>query len=112
MVRVAQGLASRGISVVTFDFPYKAKKKGAPDPGPVLEAAFQSVWTAVADERGTALFAGGKSMGGRMTSNACAKAPLEGVRGLVFLGFPLHPRKAPSVARAVECWDKPPCSVC
>jgi len=100
MVRVARGLASRGVSVVTFDFPYKAKKKGAPDPGPVLEAAFQSVWTSLAEEGRTALFAGGKSMGGRIASQVAGRdgfSPTAG--GLVFLGYPLHPPGKPEQRR-------------
>jgi predicted alpha/beta-hydrolase family hydrolase len=100
LAAVADGLAEEGVATLRFNFPYTEMRKRAPDPQPVLEAYVRSV---CADARrlapGLPLFAGGKSMGGRMTSNACAKQPIEGVRGLVFLGFPLHPPKKPATAR-------------
>jgi len=101
MVRAASGLASRGISTATFDFPYIAAGRRIPDRAPVLEAAWRE---AIDIARGTLpalpLFIGGKSMGGRMTSTAQAEEPLAGVAGLAFLGFPLHPPGKPSVSRA------------
>jgi predicted alpha/beta-hydrolase family hydrolase len=107
MREVAQGLANRGVSVATFDFPYKAAKKAAPDPAPVLEATFAAAWKeaaeTVARDTGTApgrLFAGGKSMGGRISSQAAARglfAPP--AAGLVFFGYPLHPPGKPAQRR-------------
>lgn len=104
---VAQGLANRGVSVATFDFPYKAAKKSAPDRAPVLEAAFAAAWIeAIAEstrETGASparLFAGGKSMGGRISSQAAARGLFTpGARGLVFFGYPLHPPGKPNQRR-------------
>lgn len=101
MERIAQALASRGIATLRYQFPYVEAGGRRPDPPGVLEA---TVRAAVARGRelapGLPLVAGGKSMGGRMASNACARRPLEAVAGLVFLGFPLHPAKQPGIARA------------
>jgi predicted alpha/beta-hydrolase family hydrolase len=101
MAAMAEELAALGVATLRFNFPYTEARRRAPDPQPVLEAYVRSV---CADAQSLApdlpLFAGGKSMGGRMTSNACALEPLAGVRGLVFLGFPLHPPKKPGRARA------------
>jgi uncharacterized protein len=98
---MAADLAAAGVATLRFNFPYTEVGRRAPDPQPVLEAYVRSV---CGEARKLApdlpLFAGGKSMGGRMTSNAFAKEPLAGVRGLVFLGFPLHRAKQPSVTRA------------
>jgi hypothetical protein len=98
MIRAADGLAGRGVRVVTFDFPYIEAGRRVPDRGPDLERAFESAWQSA--RASGPMFAGGKSMGGRMTSRAAAAAPLEGVAGLVFLGFPLHPAGQPGVSRA------------
>lgn len=101
MERIARALADRGMATLRYQFPYLEAGSRRPDPPGVLEA---TVRAAVAKARdlapGLPLVAGGKSMGGRMTSNAMARAPLEGVRGLVFLGFPLHPPKQPGTTRA------------
>jgi len=101
MQAMADELAGVGVATLRFNFPYTEKRRRAPDPQPVLEAYVRSV---CADAARLApdlpLFAGGKSLGGRMTSNACAKEPLPGVRGLVFLGFPLHRPKQPARTRA------------
>jgi predicted alpha/beta-hydrolase family hydrolase len=101
MESIAQALAGRGIATLRYQFPYAEAGTRRPDPPGVLEAAVRA---AVAKARESTpdlpLMAGGKSLGGRMTSNAMARRPLEGVVGLVFLGFPLHPPKQPAVTRA------------
>ena len=101
MQAMAEELAAAGVATLRFNFPYTEARRRAPDPQPVLEAYVRS---ACADAQRLApdlpLFAGGKSMGGRMTSNAFAREPVAGVRGLVFLGFPLHAAKKPGRARA------------
>ena len=106
MSDMAEALAVRGIATLRYEFPYMAARRRRPDPPPVLHA---TVRAAVAEAARIApelpLVAGGKSMGGRMTSGAQAREPLPGVRGLVFLGFPLHPAKQPSVSRAAHLAD-------
>jgi uncharacterized protein len=101
MEAIAQGLAERGLATLRYQFPYVESGGHRPDPPGVLEA---TVRAAVAAARQIApdllLVAGGKSLGGRMTSNAMARRPIEQVHGLVFLGFPLHPAKQPGVTRA------------
>jgi predicted alpha/beta-hydrolase family hydrolase len=96
MVAFARGLAERGIDVVTFDFPYMQEKRRAPDKAPVLEARFREVVDAVRGDM--PLFIGGKSMGGRMATHLAAQG-LGGVRGVVALGYPLHPPGRPGQAR-------------
>lgn len=98
----ARGLAARGVAVLRFDFPFMAAGSKRPDPPAVAQAAVREAVEA-ARERwpGLPCFAGGKSFGGRMASLAQAEAPL-GVRGLVFVGFPLHPAGKPSTARAAH----------
>ncbi|QQO14408.1 alpha/beta hydrolase [Bradyrhizobium diazoefficiens] len=101
MAKVAEGLANRGIATLRFNFPYMEKKQGRPDPPAVAHAAIRAaVEEAARLCPGAMLVAGGKSFGGRMTSQAQSKTPLPGVRGLAFLGFPLHADKKPSVERA------------
>ena len=101
MAAVAAALDTRGIATLRYQFPYMEQKRGRPD-SPALAQA--TVRAAVAEAARLApelpLFAGGKSFGGRMTSQAQAASPLAGVRGLAFLGFPLHPAKRPSRERA------------
>ena len=100
MRRVAESLATRGISVVTFNFPYMEAGRGAPNPGPQLEAAFADVWREVAAAARGPLFAGGKSMGGRISSQAAAKKLFDPApAGLVFFGYPLHPPGKPDQRR-------------
>ena len=102
MVRVATRLAERGVSVVTFEFPYMEAHRKRPDPAPVLEAAYRRVWEEVVRDgpAGTHVFAGGKSMGGRMASHiAAARAFMPPATGLVFFGYPLHPPDAPAKRR-------------
>jgi predicted alpha/beta-hydrolase family hydrolase len=100
MEAIAGALGARGVATLRYQFPYFEHGSRRPDPPGVLEA---TVRAAVAKARELApnlpLVAGGKSMGGRMTSNATARRLLEGLRGLVFLGFPLHPPKQPGIAR-------------
>lgn len=101
MEKVAEGLASRGIATFRFNFPYMEKKPGRPDQPAVAHAAIRAaVEEAARLCPGLKLVAGGKSFGGRMTSQAQSKSPLPGVKGLAFLGFPLHADKKPSSERA------------
>lgn len=101
MDAMATALAARGIATLRWEFPYMAAGKARPDRPEVAEAAVQGVWLAArARFAGLPMFAGGKSFGGRMTSRAHATQPLAGVRGLIFLGFPLHPPDKPSIERA------------
>lgn len=95
---VVDALARARIASLRYEFPYMQSRSRRPDPPRVLEATVRGiVRNAVGD---LPLFAGGKSMGGRMTSRACADGGLPNVRGLVFLGFPLHAAKQPSTTRA------------
>jgi predicted alpha/beta-hydrolase family hydrolase len=101
MAAIATALAARDVATLRWEFPYMAAGKPRPDRAEVAEAAVRAVWTAArAKFSDLALFAGGKSFGGRMTSRAHAAAPLAGLRGLIFLGFPLHPPDQPGVERA------------
>ena len=102
MLRVARGLSTQGVSVVTFEFPYMQARRKRPDQAPVLEAAYRAAWEEVTRDAlpGTKLFAGGKSMGGRMASHvAAANAFVPPAAGLVFFGYPLHPPVAPTKRR-------------
>jgi len=98
---ISQRLAEQGIATLRYQFPYMERRSRRPDP-PAVAAA--TVRAAVAEAARIApdlpLVAGGKSFGGRMTSTAQAEEPLPGVRGLVFLGFPLHPPGRPDDKRA------------
>jgi predicted alpha/beta-hydrolase family hydrolase len=98
---VAEGLAERGVATLRYQFPYMEQGSRRPD-SPAL--CHKTVRAAVAEASRLApdlpLYAGGRSFGGRMTSQAQAVAPLTGVRGLVFFSFPLHPAKAPATERA------------
>lgn len=101
MEKISTLLAERAIGTVRYQFPYMEMGSKRPDPRPILLSTVRSVISAaqhIAD--GLPLLAGGKSMGGRMTSMAAAEAPLPEVRGLVFFGFPLHPAGQPSIERA------------
>jgi predicted alpha/beta-hydrolase family hydrolase len=101
MAANAQGLAERAIATLRFQFPYMEKRSGRPDPPPVAHAAVRAAVAKAAElAPDLPLFAGGRSYGGRMTSQAQSTAPLPGVRGLVFLGFPLHPAGKPGIERA------------
>ena len=106
MAGIADGLARRGVSSLRFEFPYMARGSRRPDPPAVAQAAVRAAVTQARRLCGALpLFAGGRSFGGRMTSQAQAAAPLEGVRGLVFFAFPLHPAGKPSTDRAAHLGD-------
>jgi uncharacterized protein len=101
MEATANSLAEVGIGTFRYQFPYMEKKLRRIDPKPVLFATVRSaILAATKVASGLQLLAGGKSMGGRMTSMAAAQEELPGVRGLVFVGFPLHPAGQPSIERA------------
>src|SRR5665213_514066 len=106
METVAAGLGERGVASLRYQFPYMEKVSRRPDPPAIAHAAVRA---AVAQAGrccpGLTLIAGGKSFGGRMTSQAQAAAPLAGVRGLAFVGFPLHPAGKPSDDRAKHLSD-------
>ncbi len=101
MEEVASGLAKRGVASLRFQFPYMESGSKRPD-RPALAHATVRAAVAMAERiaPGLPLFAGGKSFGARMTSQAQAEAPLQGVLGLAFLGFPLHQANRPSDDRA------------
>lgn len=106
MRAVAAELAERRIATLRYQFPYMERGSRRPDSPKLAQAAVRAaVGEAARLVPGLALFAGGKSYGGRMTSQAQAESKLPGVRGLVFLGFPLHPAKKPSVERARHLRD-------
>jgi len=106
MEDVAAGLAERNIASLRYQFPYMERGSGRPDPPPIchatIHAAVQEAARLLPD---VPLFAGGKSFGGRMTSKAQASSPLPGVRGLIFLGFPVHLAKKPATSRAAHLAD-------
>jgi uncharacterized protein len=106
MAAVAAGLAQRGIASLRYQFPYMERRSRRPDPPRLAHA---TVRAAVAEAARLlprlALVAGGKSFGGRMTSQTQAAAPLPGARGLAFLGFPLHPAGRPSRDRGQHLFD-------
>jgi predicted alpha/beta-hydrolase family hydrolase len=106
MAAFATGLAERSVATLRYQFPYMEQRSKRPDPPKLAQA---TVRAAVAEASKLApslpLFAGGKSFGGRMTSQAQAASSLLGVRGLVFFGFPLHPAGKPSDERAAHLLD-------
>jgi predicted alpha/beta-hydrolase family hydrolase len=106
MTDAAEGLAARGIATLRYQFPYMEKGGKRPDPPAVAQAAVRAAVTEAARAcPGLPLIAGGKSFGGRMTSQAQAKTPLPGVAGLAFFGFPLHAVGKPSSERADHLAD-------
>jgi hypothetical protein len=103
MAAAAQGLAQRGIATLRFQFPAMERASKRVDSPKVAQGAVRAAVAEAAHRLpGLALFAGGKSFGGRMTSQAQADAPLGGVRGLAFLGFPLHPPGRPADERGAH----------
>ena len=103
MAAVSQGLAGRGIATLRFQFPAMERGSKRVDTPKAAQATVRSAVAEAARRMpGLPLFAGGKSFGGRMTSQAQAESPLPGVRGLAFLGFPLHPAGRPATQRGVH----------
>ena len=103
MAAVADGLRSRGVATLRYQFPYMEHGSKRPDRPALAHATVRAaVAAAVRLAPSLPLFAGGKSFGARMTSQAQGEAPLEEVRGLAFLGFPLHPAGKPSDERAAH----------
>ena len=103
MAAIAKGLSARGIATLRYQFPYMERGAKRPDPPQLAHATVRAAVAAAAGALpNLPLIAGGKSFGGRMTSQAQAIAPLPGVRGLAFLGFPLHPAGKPSSERATH----------
>jgi uncharacterized protein len=106
LATTADGLAERGVATLRYQFPFMEERTKRPDPPPVAHAAVRA---AVAEAARLApdlpLIAGGRSFGGRMTSQAQAASPLPGVMGLAFLAFPLHPAGRPSRERAKHLFE-------
>ena len=106
MTAFAEGLAERRIATFRYQFPFMEKGSKRPDSPAVARATVRAaVAEAMRQMPSTPILAGGKSFGGRMTSQAQAEAPMEGVTGLTFIGFPLHPAGKPSVDRASHLAD-------
>ena len=103
LASLATELAAAGVATLRYQFPYMEQRRGSPDSPAVatstVAAAVRTAWEQAPD---LPLFAGGKSFGGRMTSQAAAEGLLSGVRGLVFFGFPLHPPNKPGTKRAED----------
>lgn len=101
MTNLAEELAGSNVATLRYQFPYMEERRRVPDaPGVLTATVAAAVRTATQAAPGLPLLAGGKSLGGRMTSHASAQQLLEGVRGLVFFGFPLHPPNKPGTKRA------------
>jgi uncharacterized protein len=106
MVAVADGLAVRDVATLRYQFPYMEAGSKRPDRPALAHATVRAAVAAASRlAPGLPLFAGGKSFGARMTSQTQSAAPLPGVRGLIFLGFPLHPANQPSDERAGHLAD-------
>lgn len=96
-------LAARRIGVLRYQFPYMEQRRKIPDAPGILTATVRAAAQSASElAPGLPLFAGGKSMGGRMTSTAASQEPLPGVKGVVFFGFPLHPPGKPGITRAAH----------
>lgn len=100
METIATGLVSEGIACLRYQFPYMERSSRRPDSPRICHATVREAVAEAAKLTSAPLFAGGRSFGGRMTSQAQALDPLPAVRGLAFLGFPLHAAKKPSIERA------------
>ncbi|MBC5767833.1 alpha/beta hydrolase family protein [Ramlibacter albus] len=101
MASLANALAERGVATLRFQFPFMEEGSKRPDPPAVAQAAVRAAAAEAAQRLpGVPLFAGGKSFGGRMSSQAQAQGGIDGVRGLIFVGFPLHPSGKPATSRA------------
>ncbi len=106
IVRVATGLAARGIDVLTFNFAYAERASRRPDANAALEACWrEAISVARTKLAGRALYIGGKSMGGRIATQVAALDAPDGVRGIVLLGYPLHPPSDPKRLRAAHLPD-------
>lgn len=106
MRETCRRLGDRGIATLRYQFPYMEAGRRAPDRPPALIETVRAAIARAGEVAGDLpLFAGGKSMGGRMTSTAAAERPLDGVRGLVFFGFPLHAPNRPSADRGAHLSD-------
>ena len=105
MESVATALAARNIATLRFQFPYMERGSKRPDPPKLCHAAIRAAVDLARKETGLPLIGGGRSFGGRMASQAQAAEPLPNVMGLAFLGFPLHPPKAPADERAEHLRD-------
>ncbi len=102
---VASQLATLGIESLRYQFPYMDRGSKRPDTPKICHATVRAAVAAAARRTDTPLIAGGRSFGGRMTSQAQAENPLPGVRGLAFLAFPLHPAKRPADERARHLFE-------
>jgi len=106
LAAVAEALAARGVATLRFQFPYMQRGSRRPDRPATAHATLRAVIAVAAKRCPTLpLFAGGKSFGGRMTSQLMAQNAVAGVRGVLFIGFPLHPAKQPSITRAEHLKD-------
>jgi predicted alpha/beta-hydrolase family hydrolase len=106
LASIAEALAARDIATLRYQFPYMERGSKRPDNSKVAQAAVRAaVGEALRLLPGLAVVAGGKSFGGRMTSQAQGDSPLHGVQGLVFLGFPLHPAGRPSEDRGAHLFE-------
>lgn len=106
MTKLSERLAERNFAVFRYQFPYFEKGKRSPDPPNILTATVRSAAETASNKlKGLPVYAGGKSLGGRMTSTAASKEALPGVRGVIFFGFPLHAPGRPSSDRAEHLFN-------
>jgi len=103
MYKLSQALADLGVGTIRYNFPYMEQRKNRPDPAPIAELTVEKVVEYTHGKfKKTPLFAGGKSFGGRMTSQWFSKRPQGILKGIVFFGFPLHPAGKPSIDRSAH----------